>query len=110
MTLAFPKPTRADRPRRARRSTSSPALRAYREAHPTCEVLGCGKDACPEPHHILPRGGRRGRIDEAWNLLSLCSRHHASYHALGWRTWLNRTGERVDHLAWKIEAAHERAA
>lgn len=105
--LPFPKPLRA--PRRRRRSTGSPLLAEYRALHPRCEVRGCGAIACPEPHHILPRGGARGRIDDAWNLLSLCAFHHARFHAWGWRIWLDRLGQAAAHLRAKVEHARSAA-
>ncbi len=102
-SLPFPKPAR--RPKRSRRSTGSPELSAYRAAHPHCEVRGCDKPPCPEPHHIVPRGGRRGRNDAPANLLSLCWAHHAQFHHLGWRKWLVWLGLAGEHLREKVEAA-----
>lgn len=39
-----------------------------------CQVWGCGCTQDLEVHHIIPRS--QGGLDVAWNLITLCSKHH----------------------------------
>jgi HNH endonuclease len=68
------------------RLVSDAALAHYHAKHPKCEV--CGRPACPQPHHLVPRA--RGRDDSPENLLSLCLDHHLEWHTAGPRTWWMR--------------------
>lgn len=93
--LPFGKPTRY---------IDQKLLRAYSLAHPRCEVEGCRRHPCPEPHHLIPRG--RGRDDRHHNLLNLCPDMHAEWRPLGGHRWLAKYRDRLspESIA-KIERA-----
>ena len=83
----FPKPTKADRPKKQPRGVfvSEEALTSYHDAHPRCEVIGCSQPAGPTPHHLVHRA--QGRNDHPSKLASLCGWHHAEWHQIGGRRW-----------------------
>jgi len=81
---SFPKP---------KRFVSQPALQAYHQQHPRCEVIGCVNFAAPEPHHLRPRA--RGRDDSSDNLISFCPECHGRWHHLGGHEWYRRYGDRL---------------
>ncbi len=87
----------------------------YATAHPTCEnplhrcFVRLAPGACgAEIHHIL--GGMAGRVDEWWNLLTLCTQCHyvAERSRASFRTLLSAVkasrGEWDGAAAW--EARH----
>lgn len=79
-------------------------LRAYRRAHPVCELDTCFRPTCPEPHHLVPRN--RGRDDAESNLLALCRLHHLEFHRIGGRQWFWRhRAELLDAARAKVAAA-----
>jgi hypothetical protein len=80
----------APQPKPRKRLVSRKALREYRAAHPFCEVVTCGAEACPEPHHIISR--KMKGDDVPANLLSLCARCHRAFHNNGPMSWLAAFG------------------
>lgn len=91
-------------PKQPERLVSDAALKAYRDAHPRCEVRACPNEAAPEPHHLVPRS--RGRNDAESNLLSLCLACHGLWHHLGGHEWFRRYGDALGATAKaKVEAA-----
>jgi hypothetical protein len=58
----------------------------YAATHRTCEACG---DIAALPHHINTRGAH-GDIDDAWNLLGLCQRHHRMIHDISAAAFADR--------------------
>ena len=69
-------------------------LRLYCTLHWACEVQGCKRRPCPEPHHLRSR--KMGRDDRHENLLRLCRPHHIEWHTLGGRAWFLKYHDVLD--------------
>lgn len=58
-------------------------LRRFRERHPVCWVVGCGRPSGPA-HHLRKRSDHGGDVEE--NLFALCLAHHTlsglSFHEI----------------------------
>lgn len=65
------------------RIVDEPLLRRFRERHPVCWVLGCGRASGPA-HHLRRRSDHGDDVEE--NLFALCSTHHVlsalSFHEI----------------------------
>lgn len=94
-------------PKPRRRIIDPDAIRDYVRTHPDCEVLGCRKPPCPEPHHLISRKNHRKGDDVPSNLIRLCKPMHELYHANGPRLWLATFGH---HLTADTRSKVERAA
>ncbi len=94
-------------PKPAKRIVDPDAIREYIRTHPDCEVLGCRKPPCPEPHHLIGRKNYRKGDDVPSNLIRLCKPMHELYHSNGPRLWLATFGR---HLTADTLGKVERAA
>lgn len=94
-------------PKPRRRIRDQAAIAYYVQTHPDCEVIGCRKPPCPEPHHLISRKSHRKGDDVPSNLIRLCEPMHSLYHRNGPRLWLATFGQ---HLTADTYAKVGRAA
>jgi hypothetical protein len=79
---------------------TTPAMKAYRAAHPVCEA--CGEEESDSTHHIPRRN--LPDTDKPDDFLSLGINCHVPiYHNKGWRYFIKK----FPHLAEKVLASRQ---